>query len=157
MDISVSLLGFDRAIRAFHAAPELTRREMLAWGETTGAHLTDEVTSITPKDSGLLQGSIKPFVERVGQFGISVTVGTPLNYALPVEFGSKPHDITPKNGKALRFMMHGMPVFAKKIHHPGTKGAFMFNQAFDANISQILDSYSHMLDGLLAKIAAGAR
>lgn len=44
-------------------------------------------------------------------------------YAAIHEFGgqTKPHDIYPKNAEALRFMMGGKVVFAKVVHHPGSK------------------------------------
>lgn len=157
MNLGASLIGADRLARAFLQAPNLTERELLKWAETTGAHMTDEITSITPKATGLLQNSVQPYVEQVGRFGVSAVIGTPLSYALPVELGTKPHVIVPKNGKALAFMMRGVPVFAKKVNHPGSKGYFMFTRAFEANINQIFDSFERMLDNVLAKIAAGAR
>ncbi len=56
--------------------------------------------------------------------------GKPINYALFVHFGSKPHTIEPKNKKSLRFGSLGEFVFAKKVHHPGYKGdPFMVNSA----------------------------
>ena len=35
--------------------------------------------------------------------------------------GTRPHDIVPVRAKALRFVVNGTPVFAKRVHHPGTK------------------------------------
>jgi hypothetical protein len=38
-----------------------------------------------------------------------------------LEYGSKPHVITPKNAKALRFISReGEVVFTKRVNHPGT-------------------------------------
>ena len=48
--------------------------------------------------------------------------GKKLNYALFVIFGSKPHTITPKKKKALRWEGLNDFVFAKKVSHPGYKG-----------------------------------
>lgn len=44
-------------------------------------------------------------------------------YAAIHEFGgtTKAHDILPRNGKVLAFMMNGNPAFAKVVHHPGSK------------------------------------
>lgn len=154
--MEIALQGFDRLQRGFDRAPDLVSREMRRWLETSLAHLTDDITALTPKDTGLLQKSIQPSDIQVGRLGVSGLVGTPLNYALPVEFGAKPHDITPKNGKALAFFMRGTPVFAKKVRHPGSKGYFMFSRAFQANQQQIQDSFTRMVDNVLAKIAAGA-
>jgi hypothetical protein len=154
--MEIQLPGFDRLQRAFMQSPQLVERDLLAWADTTTAHLTDEITSLTPKDTGLLQQSIKPSVVQVGALGVSAVIGTPLSYARPVEFGSEPHDILPKNGKALHFMMRGIPITVKKVHHPGSKGYFMFSRAFDANLQQVQDSFVRMVDRVLAKIAAGA-
>ena len=49
-------------------------------------------------------------------------VGTNVDYAMPIEFGSRPHIITPKNAKVLAFKIGGKLVFAKKVNHPGFKG-----------------------------------
>lgn len=153
--MEMTLPGFDRLQRAFQQSPQYVGRELHAWVETTAAHLTDEITSLTPKDTGLLQQSIKPSVVQVGTLGVSAVIGTPLNYALPVEFGAKPHDILPKNGKALHFMMRGIPITVKKVHHPGSKGYFMFTQAFEANIKQVQDSFVRFVDRIIAKLATG--
>lgn len=154
--MEITLQGFDRLQRAFQQSPQFVGRELHAWVETTAAHLTDEITSLTPKDTGLLQQSIKPSVTQVGALGVSAVIGTPLSYALPVEFGAKPHDILPKNGKALHFMMRGIPITVKKVHHPGSKGYFMFTQAFEANIKQVQDSFERFVDRIIAKLATGA-
>lgn len=156
MQLSMSLDGFERLQRAFMHAPDFVSRELTAWATAQGLHLQAEVQKRTPKDTGLLQKSISSHIEPAGRLGVSAIIGTPLNYALPVELGSKPHDILPKNGKALHFMMRGIPVFAKVIHHPGSKGAFMFQKSFDANIAQIQDDFYKFVDYVIAKIASGA-
>ncbi|EPS50143.1 hypothetical protein CFSAN002368_14763 [Clostridium botulinum A1 str. CFSAN002368] len=43
-----------------------------------------------------------------------------MDYGEVLEKGSKPHVITPKNGKALYWKGAAHPV--KKVNHPGTKG-----------------------------------
>lgn len=42
-------------------------------------------------------------------------------YAEYLENGTQPHDITPKNASVLHFVVNGNDVFARKVHHPGTK------------------------------------
>lgn len=152
----MSLLGFERLQRAFERAPEFVGHELTVWMTAQGLYLQGEIQKRTPKDTGLLQKSIIAHVEYIGRLGVTSIIGTPLNYALPVEMGSKPHDILPKNGKALHFMMRGIPVFAKKVHHPGSKGAFMFKKSLDANITQIQEDFYRFVDHVLAKIASGA-
>lgn len=43
-------------------------------------------------------------------------------HAAFVHWGSRPHDITPKNRKALRWPGRGGFIFAKFVRHPGYKG-----------------------------------
>lgn len=44
-----------------------------------------------------------------------------LAYAAPLEFGSRPHVIRAKNGKALRFVIGGKILFRQSVNHPGNK------------------------------------
>jgi phage gpG-like protein len=46
-----------------------------------------------------------------------------VNYAHIHEYGgvTPPHDILPVKAEALHFMYHGKEVFAKIVHHPGSK------------------------------------
>ena len=53
-----------------------------------------------------------------GQHNISLSYG--VDYGEILEEGQKPHDITPKNGKALYWKGAAHPV--KRVHHPGTEG-----------------------------------
>lgn len=43
------------------------------------------------------------------------------DYIFHVEFGTRPHEITPKNKKALAFKVGGKNVVVKSVMHPGTK------------------------------------
>jgi len=152
---TINTLPFDRLAVAFRMAPDFTRRELFAWMQATGYHMQGEIQQRTPKRDGTLQTSIQTAVKPVGTFGVEAIVGTPLSYAVPVELGSKPHDIVAKNGKALHFIMGGIPIFAKRVRHPGSKGAFMFQKAFDANVAQIEKDFAMFVDHLFAKISAG--
>lgn len=73
-----------------------------------------------PVETGRLRASIR--TERKWTLrGPGYTVGSPLDYAWYVEDGTRPHDIRPKQAAALRFTVGGRVVFAKLVHHPGTK------------------------------------
>lgn len=156
MEIRHDLSGFARLQQAFLRSPGFVSRELESWMQATTLHLQREIFDRTPYKEGTLRKSISSEVERVGQFGVQGIVGTALDYAIPVERGSDPHEIVPKNGKALHFMMRGVPVFARRVHHPGSKGAWMFTKAFEQNIKQIEADFERFVDHVLAKIAAGA-
>ena len=47
-------------------------------------------------------------------------IASNVEYAGVLEHGSKPHVIIPRTRKALKFMVGGKAVFAKKVKHPGT-------------------------------------
>jgi hypothetical protein len=57
-------------------------------------------------------------------------------YAQFVVFGSRPHTITPKNKKALRWAIPGGFAFAKSVKHPGYIGDNYMNRAADEAIRQ---------------------
>ena len=156
-DYAVELIGWDLVADNWARAPELFEAELRTWAETVSAHLSDEIKAITPKQTGALQDGINPREIEVGPLGVSVLIGTPLDYAVPVELGSKPHDIYPKPGtRALHFIFRGVPVFARKVHHPGTEGYFMFKRALDANREQIQQSFTAMVHRVLASLAGTA-
>ncbi len=57
--------------------------------------------------------------ESVGN-NYSIYLAHGVDYGEILEEGSKPHVITPKNGKALYWKGAAHPV--REVHHPGTKG-----------------------------------
>ena len=73
--------------------------------------------------SGNLQRSIQSAVDDSGSgvMGRVFSSGD-VKYAAIHEFGGRipAHVIEPKNGEALRFMMNGKEVFAKRVNHPGS-------------------------------------
>jgi hypothetical protein len=76
---------------------------------------------LAPVDTGRLRASIR--VERRSLFGLRQrwTIGSDVDYAQMVNDGTRPHIIRPKNAKALRFKVGGRTVYAKVVHHPGTR------------------------------------
>jgi len=53
--------------------------------------------------------------------GQYIKIGSALPYALIHHEGTRPHLITPKKRKALRFYSKGFMVFAHMVMHPGTR------------------------------------
>jgi hypothetical protein len=87
-----------------------------------------EAQALVPRKTGLLQRRIIP--GAVTNDHAIVKADTP--YAAPVEFGSKPHIIRPRNGKVLawggarrlsgRLRSGASPTnFATIVHHPGSR------------------------------------
>ena len=77
-----------------------------------------------------------------GNYIISLSHG--VDYGEILEEGSKPHIITPKNGKALYWKGAVHPV--KKVNHPGTKGFKTFETVLENNkvstVERIIEYWS---------------
>lgn len=74
--------------------------------------------------SGRLRRSIQHrVISQAGLIMGQVFSSGDVKYARIHEFGgqTRPHDIFPKNAKALAFKMGGKQVFARSVRHPGSK------------------------------------
>lgn len=94
----------------------------------SATYLAETMRSLCPVDTGNLRDSIG--IQVVGD---RVIVGPDMSqapYAGYVEFGTKPHEIRPKEAKALRFQMGNKTVYARVVHHPGTQPAYFVARAF---------------------------
>ena len=110
--------------RSGHDAQATTQRVLI---ESANFLLTEMEVRV-PVDSGVLRRSLGVRVE-----GDRILVGPSAPYASYVEFGTKPHDISPKkSGGTLRFQVKGQWVYAKVVHHPGTRAQPFVQPAFDA-------------------------
>lgn len=72
------------------------------------------------KKTHALQRSINHNVS-IKNRGLVVTIGSNNKIALLHHKGARPHIITPRHAKTLRFYSRGRIVYAKVVHHPGTK------------------------------------
>ena len=87
----------------------------------------------------------------VGQVASSSDV----KYGRIHEFGgvTSPHDIVPVKGQALAFMMGGKQVFAKIVHHPGSRipeRSFMRSSLTESREDIIADLRDAAADGVAA-------
>jgi phage gpG-like protein len=71
---------------------------------------------LAPVDTGRLRASISKDVNS-----LSFKVFSNVEYAGYVNDGTRPHVIRPRRAQALRFRIGGRTVFAKEVHHPGTR------------------------------------
>ena len=92
----------------------------LEWEALAKKKLSGDVLNVR---TGALRSSVS---HEIADDGDTVTVkvfssGVP--YAAIHEYGgvTKPHDIVPTKAKALHFVMGGKDVFAKVVHHPGSR------------------------------------
>jgi hypothetical protein len=61
--------------------------------------------------------------------GPGARVYNDVSYAPYIEEGTRPHVIRARRGKALRFVVDGRVVYAKEVHHPGTKAYNVLSRA----------------------------
>lgn len=80
-------------------------------------------------DTGRLRASIREESRRTIGLRTIVTVGSDVEYAAAVNDGTRPHIIRPKNAKALRFRVGGRIVYARVVHHPGTRARPFLDRA----------------------------
>lgn len=73
------------------------------------------------KQTHRLEQSIRGRVMRSGDGGILIEVTAHDNKALMHHMGTRPHLITPRTGRAVRFNSRGRMVYARVVHHPGTR------------------------------------
>ena len=105
------------------------------------------VTARAPVKSGRLrQNIVSEVVTNESQALGRVFVAPFVPYAKFVEYGTKPHDIYPTKAQALRFMVGGEAVFAKVVHHPGTKAQRYVHGPFE-----------EMKPDIIAKIEAAVK
>ena len=105
--------------------------------------------------TGTLRRSITPTVKTEGS-SITGEVATNIEYAAIHEYGgrTKPHDIFPRKGRALAFMMGGKKVVVKSVHHPGSvfpERSFM-RTALNEMRPEIRAAFQDAIDEVAAKL-----
>jgi len=109
--------------------------------DRTRVDVQNEARRRAPVDTGRLRSSIVSRAEGSGR-SLGYVVGSNVNYAAAVEFGTAPHVIKPKYKQALYWPGAAHPV--TQVNHPGTRPQPFLRPAiemteifFRANLSQI--------------------
>jgi HK97 gp10 family phage protein len=109
---------FNVVVRMKKKLEDIISREKLSkFLEESAKFVFAEVREHAPVRTGRLRG----LIALIKVHDLHYVVGSPLKYAVYVERGTRPHIIRPRSARALRFMVGGETVFAKKVKHPGTK------------------------------------
>jgi HK97 gp10 family phage protein len=122
-------------------AAELETAVETATRDEAAAVIKAAVEKRTPVVTGELKRSLRVQFTRTGKRS-RLRVGFLAPYGLFVEEDTKPHIIRPKriNGR-LRFQVDGKWVFAKEVHHPGTKGQHMIRLGVKDAAPQVRQIY----------------
>ncbi|NUS76640.1 MAG: HK97 gp10 family phage protein [Streptomyces sp.] len=111
---SMDARGFERGLRRW--VGRLSTESKRA-ADRTGTRVQNEARRRAPVDTGRLRSSIVSRSEDHGRT-YDVTVGTNVNYADHVEYGTAPHRIYPRTKQALYWPGAAHPV--AYVDHPGT-------------------------------------
>lgn len=97
--------------------------------ETAARQVMNRAKVLAPVDTGRLRASIRIEARRTFALRSVYTVGSDVEYADMVHGGTRPHIIRPKTKQVLRFKVGGRYVYARLVHHPGTKGQPFLDRA----------------------------
>lgn len=97
--------------------------------ENTGRRVVNRAKILCPVDTGRLRASIKGKASRTWTLRPQFTVSSNVDYAQMVHDGTRPHIIRPRTKQVLKFNVGGQVVFAKVVHHPGTRARPFLDRA----------------------------
>jgi len=111
---------------------------------TVGPQVVNRAKVLAPVDTGRLRASIGPPVySRTWTLRPQVTVAADVSYAKYVHDGTRPHIIRPRTAQALRFRVGNQIVYAKIVHHPGTRARPFLDRA----IAQVTAGRGYRISG----------
>jgi len=128
--LSVTLTGADELSARLDAVPTAVHAAVAAKSAALAGLLLDRVEAkltgeVLRLRSGALAASIGVEGPAFSDGRVVTTLfsGGDLKYAAIQEYGgvTPPHDILPTRAKALAFLAGGERVFAKVVHHPGSR------------------------------------
>lgn len=94
-----------------------------------GPRAVNRAKILCPVDTGRLRASIQGDLRRTWTLRPQFTVFTNVDYAPMVHDGTRPHVIRPVRARVLRFTVGGRVVYAKVVHHPGTRARPFLDRA----------------------------
>jgi hypothetical protein len=166
LELHVDLQSAAQVVDAFERAPEIATEELTRAAWEASLLIQREAQENTPigvGSGGGLRGSISARTPRAAPDGVIGVVGSPLNYAAPVEFGTRPHmppvqplaewaqaklGLSPEEARGAGFAI------ARKIARKGTEGAHMFGKALESTGSQVQRIFANAAARMTTRITA---
>lgn len=108
---------------------------------------------LAPVDTGRLRASIESEVRQVASHVVEGHVGTNVEYAEDVEFGTDAHTITASDADALHWTEGGEDMFAQSVDHPGTPAQPFLGPAVEIHIDRIEELLSEAVDAAIAEVS----
>ena len=146
-EIKLKMPELPKTIAAFEAEPALRLTMINDTLRACDKILTPAIKAETPVRTGKLQKSTHHRISMAGTdqvLEISQNAKTyhGVSYGIFVREGTKPHEIRPRDVKALHFFIGGREVFVMKVHHPGTKPNDYPQRAYEKVSGEIDDTVS---------------
>jgi hypothetical protein len=139
MEFAIQLEGISKLTAAFEQSPENATPILQRALSASQAILAKNTTKSTvPWRSGFLTQTFKAEMADLVLRWFPTA-----SYANFVEFGTKPHDIFPKDKKALFWAGAEHPV--KVVHHPGTKANDFMGRIMAASVDEINETFGQAL------------
>jgi hypothetical protein len=162
---SWEVAGSAQLAAAWEREPEITRQRFEQFMHGATLYVEGEIKERTPHAFGTLRESFSSQVTSAADNVIGV-VGSPLNYAVPVELGTKPH--FPPVAAIQEWVEQKMALrgpearsvaylIARKIAVRGTKGAFMVQHAFEAAKPELERQAQATLQAIVDELAKAGR
>lgn len=142
--IGVKIEGLERVERTFREGPEVVSDEIGKGMKRSVKRVGTSVQKYTPVDRNRLRGSITDAVERSGAKTTGI-VGTKVDYAPHVEFGTRPH-WPPLAALEVWARRHGTTAFlvARAIARRGTAAREMFKRGLEENVEWIKNEFNEV-------------
>lgn len=130
---SADITQLAEALRRTAEQSQTTTQQVLV---SAANQILAEMEARVPVKSGKLRGSLRVMVDTD-----RVVIGPDTNqapYAIYVEMGTRPHVIKPKRKDGfLRFQIGDKTIYARIVHHPGTKAQPYIRPAFQAWVDSL--------------------
>lgn len=95
------------------------------------------VQSTAKRDAPIKDGRLRGSITRDVKRDVAI-VGTNVEYAPHIEYGTRPHIITVKNARVLS---DGKQIFGRSVNHQGTKAQPFMRPAIDKNRKNLIKLY----------------
>ena len=162
--LSVTLVGDRELVARLDAIPSTVHRILRAKVQELAIRLQAHIQR--DKLSGQVLNVVTGALRRSVTFTITdsatavfakIFSSGDVKYACIHEFGGKtrPHDIYPRSAEALHFMAGGQEIFAKVVHHPGSRmpeRSFMRSGLGDYAATIVRELQTGVAEGIAAEV-----
>lgn len=155
MEFEFDATELAKMARQYEGGPAIVKQELRKGLARAGQIVRNAAVRLVRVKTGRLRSSLA--VDPVRDQGgvLSVTVGTNVQYAPDLEFGTGPRVIEPVRKRALYWEGAAHPV--RRVNHPGTKPYPFLRPALQQSGPRISQTMQDAARAAFARITAGGR